>query len=321
MKLLITGGAGFIGSHLAEALLDIGHSVVVLDDLSTGSLSNLKNIEGRASFNFVEGSILDSVLVARLMDEVDGCIHLAAALGVQRILEMPYQSLITNTLGTEILIKLAAEKNKRFFLASTSEIYGKNPNQPLSELSDRVIGSPQMIRWAYSDAKAIDEAVAQMFYQTHGLKFVTVRFFNTVGPRQSGAYGMVLPRFVFSALKHESIKVFGDGTQSRGFCHVKDAVDGIIKVFFNDLALGEVFNIGGEEEISMTALAERVITLTNSKSKIEYVPYSKAYPAGFEETMRRVPETRKIRSMTGWKPEFSLDEIIKDIEKYIRATS
>jgi len=321
VKLLITGGAGFIGSHLAEALLALDHSVVVLDDLSTGSLSNIAHLEGKNSFKFVRGSILDFELAKELMDEVDGCIHLAAALGVQRILELPYQSLITNTHGTEILVKLAAERNKRFFLASTSEIYGKNPNQPLSELSDRVIGSPQMIRWAYSDAKAIDESLMQMFHQSHGLKYVTVRFFNTVGPRQSGAYGMVLPRFVSSALNHEPIKVFGDGSQSRGFCHVNDAVDGIIKVFFNDQALGEAFNIGGEEEISITDLAKRVISLTNSSSKIEYLPYSKAYPAGFEETMRRVPDTSKIRSMTGWKSEFSLDEIIKDIEKFIRTNS
>lgn len=321
MKLLITGGAGFIGSHLAEELLGLGHSVLVLDDLSTGSLSNLAQLEGKDNFKFVKGSILDAELIRELIDKVDGCIHLAAALGVQRILELPYQSLVTNTHGTEGLVKLAAEKEKRFFLASTSEIYGKNPNQPLSELSDRVIGSPQMIRWAYSDAKAIDESLMQMFHLSHGLNYVTVRFFNTVGPRQSGAYGMVLPRFVSSALKGESIKVFGDGTQSRGFCHVKDAVDGIVKVFFNDLALGEVFNIGGEEEISMNDLAERVIALTNSSSKIEYLPYSKAYPAGFEETMRRVPNTSKIRSMTGWKPEFSLDEIIKDIENYLRVNS
>jgi len=256
-----------------------------------------------------------------LMNRVDGCMHLGAALGVQRILERPYESLVANTHGSEIAIKAAAELGKRFFLASTSELYGKNPKQPLTEESDRVIGSPQFVRWAYSEAKAIDESIVQMFHVSHALKFVTGRFFNTVGPRQSGAYGMVLPRFVSAAIQNEPITIYGDGSQSRVFCHVSDAVNAVVKIFFNDEALGNAFNIGGEEEISMTDLAKRVISLTNSSSKIEYLPYSKAYPAGFEETMRRVPDTSKIRFMTGWKSEFSLDEIIKDIEKFIRSNS
>ena len=321
MKLLVTGGAGFIGSHLSEQLLEIGHSVIALDNLSTGSKENISKLLGNPNFELVQASMLDEELIRKEMERVDGCIHLGAALGVQRVLERPYESLVANTHGSEIAIKAAAELGKRFFLASTSELYGKNPKQPLNEDSDRVIGSPQLVRWAYSEAKAIDESIAQMFHMSDSLKFVTGRFFNTVGPRQSGAYGMVLPRFVSAAIKNQPLAVYGDGSQSRVFCHVSDAVKAVIKIFFDDSALGHAFNIGGEEEISMKELAERVISLTNSSSEIDYLPYSKAYPAGFEETMRRVPDTSKIRSMTGWKPEFSLDEIIKDIEKFIRTNS
>ena len=321
MKLLITGSAGFIGSHLSARLIEMGHSVIALDNLSTGSAQNIAGLMENSSFEFVQGSMLDEKLVRELMDRVDGCMHLGAALGVQRILEQPYESLIANTHGSEIAIKAAAELGKRFFLASTSELYGKNPKQPLTEESDRVIGSPQLVRWAYSEAKAIDESIAQMFHMSHSLNFVTGRFFNTVGPRQSGAYGMVLPRFVSAAIKNEPITIYGDGSQSRVFCHVSDAVNAVVKIFFDDKALGNAFNIGGEEEISITDLAKRVVALTNSSSKIEYLPYSKAYPSGFEETMRRVPDTSKIRSLTGWKSEFSLDEIVKDIEKFIRTNS
>ena len=321
MKLLITGGAGFIGSHLAERLIEMGHLVTALDDLSTGSSGNIAQLEKNPNFEFIKGSMLDEKLIESMMSRVDGCIHLGAALGVQRILEKPYQSLVANIHGSEIAIKAAAEQGKRFFLASTSELYGKNPKQPLTEESDRVLGSPQLIRWAYSEAKALDESLAQMFMASHGLKFVTGRFFNTVGPRQSGAYGMVLPRFVASAMKNEPLLVYGDGSQSRVFCHVSDAINGVLKIFFDDKALGHAFNIGGEEEISIKELAMRVISVTNSSSRIEYLPYSKAYPEGFEETMRRVPDTSKLRKMTGWKPEFSLDGIISDIEKYLRANS
>ena len=321
MKLLVTGGAGFIGSHLSERLIEMGHSVIALDDLSTGTSSNIALLEKNSSFEFIKGSMLDEQLVNTLIARVDGCIHLGAALGVQRILEKPYQSLVANIHGSEIAIKAAAEQGKRFFLASTSELYGKNPKQPLTEESDRVLGSPQLIRWAYSEAKALDESLAQMFMASHGLKFVTGRFFNTVGPRQSGAYGMVLPRFVASAIKNEPLLVYGDGSQSRVFCHVSDAINGVLKIFFDDKALGHAFNIGGEEEISIKELAMRVISVTNSSSSIEFLPYSKAYPEGFEETMRRVPDTSKLRKMSGWKPEYSLDGIISDIEKYLRANS
>lgn len=319
MKILITGGAGFIGSHLSQELIKVGHSVVALDDLSTGTTSNIATLASNPHFDFIQGSMLDKDLVNKQMERVDACMHLGAALGVQRILERPYESLVANTHGTEIAVSAAAELGKRFFLASTSELYGKNPKQPLNEESDRVIGSPQLVRWAYSEAKAIDESVVQMFHTSHGLKYVTGRFFNTVGPRQSGAYGMVLPRFVAAALSNAPLRVYGDGTQSRVFCHVSDAVQGVLKVFFDDKALGHAFNIGGEEEVTMTQLAERVIAVTQSSSTIEYVPYADAYPKGFEETMRRVPDTTKIRSMTGWKPQYSLDGIIEDIAKYQRA--
>jgi UDP-glucose 4-epimerase len=223
--------------------------------------------------------------------------------------------------GTENVVEVATEHRTKIFLASTSEVYGKTDKQPLSEDSDRVLGSPSILRWAYSEAKAIDETLLEMFRQSHGLRYVVGRFFNTVGPRQSGDYGMVLPRFVSSAISNEPIRIFGDGSQSRVFAHVWDAVDGILKVFFDERAEGQAFNIGGEEEISIRGLAERVISVTGSSSRIEYVSYEDAYPAGFEETMRRVPDTTKLRNLTGWKPNYSLDEIIKDIENYFRSKS
>jgi UDP-glucose 4-epimerase len=318
MKFLITGGAGFIGSHLAERLLSEGNEVIALDDLSTGRKENLKNLDGAKGFVLKQGNMLDESLVDSLMSEVSGCFHLGAALGVKRILERPYESLVANTQGTEIAVKAAVKHGVKFFLASTSELYGKNPKQPLTEESDRVIGSPQLVRWAYSEAKAIDESVVQMFHQSHGLKYVTGRFFNTVGPRQAGAYGMVLPRFVAAAIKNEPIQVYGDGSQSRVFCHVSDAVDGVLRIFFDDSLVGEAFNIGGEEEITISQLAERVIRNVGSSSKIEKVAYEEAYAPGFEETMRRVPDTSKLRKKTGWAPRYSLDDTIRDIEKYLR---
>jgi UDP-glucose 4-epimerase len=240
---------------------------------------------------------------------------------VQRILEKPYQSLKTNVAGTENVIQAAANCGVKMFLASTSELYGKNKDQSLNEESDRVIGSPRLVRWAYSEAKAIDESVAEMFRSSHGLRYVTGRFFNTVGPRQSGSYGMVLPRFVKAAIQGENLKVYGDGSQSRVFCHVSDAVSAVLAIFNEARAEGQAFNIGGEEEISIRELAERVISVTGSSSRIEYVSYEDAYPAGFEETMRRVPDTTKLRNLTGWKPKYRLDEIIKDIENYFRIKS
>jgi UDP-glucose 4-epimerase len=321
MKTVVTGGAGFIGSHLCERLLEMGHRVVVLDNLSTGSVDNLGKVRTNRNFEFIEGSILDKSLVSKVMTDADQCFHLGAGLGVQRILERPYETLKTNLVGTENVVEVATDHRTKIFLASTSEVYGKTDKQPLTEDSDRVLGSPSILRWAYSEAKAIDETLLEMFRQSHGLRYVVGRFFNTVGPRQSGDYGMVLPRFVSAAISNEPIRIFGDGSQSRVFAHVWDAVDGVLKVFFDERAEGQAFNIGGEEEISIRELAERVISVTGSSSRIEYVSYEDAYPAGFEETMRRVPDTTKLRNLTGWKPKYNLDEIIKDIENYFRSKS
>ena len=319
MKILVTGGAGFIGSHLAERLIRDSHSIVAIDDLSTGQVENISALGSNDNFTFVQGSILDQELIYELVNETDGCIHLGAALGVKRILDFPYTSFIANTQGTENVVLAAAKFKKRVFIASTSEIYGKNPIQPLSEESDRVVGSPQLLRWAYSEAKAIDESLAQMFYQSHGLEYVVGRFFNTVGPRQTGMYGMVLPRFVGAAINDEALQVHGDGSQTRVFCHVQDSVDAVVKLFMSERALGHAFNIGGEGEISIKNLAEKVIAMTGSTSSIEHVPYESAYPQGFEEMMRRVPDTTKLRKFTNWAPKHNLDEIIKDIESYLRA--
>lgn len=318
MKFLVTGGAGFIGSYLSEALLAAGHSVVGLDDLSTGSEKNLVQLSGKPGYLFVNGTMMDEDIVRDLMSDVDGVFHLGAALGVKRILERPYESLVTNMHGTEIVVKAAAERKVRTFLASTSEIYGKNPNQPLSEESDRVIGSPLLVRWAYSEAKAIDESLIQMFHQMHGLPFITGRFFNTVGPRQTGAYGMVLPSFVSAALAGKPITVYGDGSQQRVFGHVLDAVDAVMKLFFNEKAIGHAFNIGGEGEVSIKQLAEMVIAETGSRSTIEMISYKDAYPAGFEDMMRRIPDTTKLRQFTGWAPRYSLKAIIADVAAHMK---
>jgi UDP-glucose 4-epimerase len=299
----------------------MGHKVLVLDNLSTGSVENLAEIRGNPNFEFIEGSILDKGFVKKVLSGASKCFHLGAGLGVQRILEHPYETLKTNLVGTENVVEAAIENGTKIFLASTSEVYGKTDKQPLTEDSDRVLGSPSILRWAYSEAKAIDETLLEMFKQSHGLRYVVGRFFNTVGPRQSGDYGMVLPRFVSAAISSEPIRIFGDGSQSRVFAHVWDAVDGVLKVFFDERAEGQAFNIGGEEEVSIRELAERVIQVTGSSSRIEYVSYEDAYPAGFEETMRRVPDTTKLRTLTGWKPKYSLDEIIKDIENYFRSKS
>jgi len=321
MKILVTGGAGFIGSYLSTQLLENGNSLIVLDDLSTGKAENIDHLKTKSNFSFCEGSILDQKLIFELLEEVDGCFHLGAALGVKRILEFPYTSFIANTQGTENVVLAATKFKKKVFIASTSEIYGKNLAQPLTEESDRVVGSPQLLRWAYSEAKAMDESLAQMFYQSHGLEFVVGRFFNTVGPRQAGMYGMVLPRFVEAAIHNQNLEIHGDGSQTRVFCHVLDAVDAVIKLFFNDGAVGQAFNIGGEGEISINELARKVISITGSESETVYVPYSQAYPEGFEEMMRRVPDTTKLRRLTGWFPKRNLDLTIKDIEEVMRAKS
>jgi len=317
MRILITGGAGFIGSHLADYYLPIGNEVVLLDNLSTGSRNNLKGAE--ANCQLIDGDIRNSDLVSELVEKSDLVLHMAAALGVSTILHNPIESISTNIHGSETVMLAAAKHKKRIIIASTSEIYGKNPKQPLNELDDRVIGSPQNIRWSYSDAKAIEEATATALNKSQGLKVTTVRFFNTVGPRQTGQYGMVVPRFVQSALANEEIQVYGDGNQTRVFCHVNDAIAAVVKLAETDSTISEVYNVGGVGEISINNLAEKIISTTKSASNIRHIPYDQAYPSGFEDMQRRVPDTSKIQSAIGWKPQMSLEDIIQDVSNYFKS--
>ena len=319
MNFLVTGGAGFIGSHLVERLIDLNHEVIIIDDLSTGRMENLEKILASKKVHFIQESILNSEVVNELCSQSDGVFHLAAALGVKRILERPLESLITNVHGSENVIRAASVNRIKIFLASTSEVYGKNMIQPLNEKSDRVLGSPLLTRWAYSESKALDETLVQIFHDMTKLPFVIGRFFNTTGPRQTGAYGMVVPNFVSNGLTGKPIEIYGDGQQRRVFCHVHDAVEGILKVYFNEETEGHVFNIGGEEEISILDLANLVIKETKSNSEIIFVPYNLAYPIGFEDSMRRNPDTSKLRKFTGWAPKYSLKAIISDVASSMKA--
>jgi len=311
MRVLITGGAGFIGSHLADHYVNAGDQVTILDNFSTGSKANLAHLEGEVST--VDGDIRNIELVESLTKDADLVLHMAAALGVNTILESPLESLSTNITGSEVVLNVAAKFNKRIIIASTSEIYGKNPKQPLQETDDRVVGAPQKIRWTYSDAKAIEEAMAFALHQEKKLPVTTVRLFNTVGPRQTGRYGMVVPRFVHAALKNEPITIYGDGTQSRVFCHVLDAVQGIATLAATEAAIGDVYNLGGTGEVTIKQLAEQVLASTRSQSPITYTPYSDAYPAGFEDIQRRVPDISKIKAAINWAPTKDLKQIISDI--------
>ena len=311
MRVFITGGAGFIGSHLCDALLKEGHQISILDNMSTGSAANIAHIKDQIEIH--EGDIRDVALVEKAMAPADLVLHMAAALGVNTILENPIESISTNFTGSEVVLNAATKLNKRIIIASTSEIYGKNPKQPLSETDDRVVGAPQKIRWTYSDAKALEEAIAHALFLTKQLKVTTIRLFNTVGPRQTGRYGMVLPRFVQSALKNEPITIYGDGTQSRVFCHVADAVRAILTIAKTDSTIGEVYNIGGVGETTIKQLAEKIIERTKSSSTITYTPYDQAYTAGYEDMQRRVPDITKIKSAIGWSPENTLDSIIGDV--------
>ncbi|CAM8620361.1 WcaG Nucleoside-diphosphate-sugar epimerases [Candidatus Planktophila dulcis] len=313
MRTFITGGAGFIGSHLADALIARGDSVTILDNLSTGSKKNIAHLEGKISV--FEGDIRDKELVDKLVSESDTVFHMAAALGVKNIMEHTIESIDRNFAGSEVVLNAATKHDKRLLIASTSEIYGKNPNQPLHEESDRVVGAPQKIRWTYSDAKALEEAVAHTLHKTHGLKVTTVRFFNTVGPRQTGQYGMVVPRFVQAALKNEDITIYDDGSQSRVFCHVEDAVRAVLSLLDSDSTIGNYFNVGGVGETTIKELAERIILRTKSQSRIKNIPYSDAYPAGFEDMQRRVPDIAKIQNSIGWSPTHTLDSIIDSVAK------
>jgi UDP-glucose 4-epimerase len=283
----------------------------VLDNFSTGSQSNIAHLEGKVTT--VDGDIRNIDLIDQLTKDSDLILHMAAALGVNTILESPLESMSTNIIGSEVVLNAAAKHNKRIIIASTSEIYGKNPKQPLSETDDRVVGSPQKIRWTYSDAKAIEEAMAFALHQEKKLPITTVRLFNTVGPRQTGRYGMVVPRFVQAALKNEPITIYGHGTQSRVFCHVADAVGAIAAIAATDSTIGDVFNVGGTGEVTIKQLAEQVLAVTGSKSEITYTAYSDAYPAGFEDIQRRVPDISKIKSVINWAPTNDLTQIIRDI--------
>lgn len=318
MQILITGGSGFIGSHLADILVSQGNQVLILDNNSTGSLRNLK-IDNR--FKVVEGSILDTKLVESLMSNVSDCYHLAASLGVKNIVEHPLESLETNIKGSEIVLNLATKYQVRTLLASSSEVYGKNPNQPLSEDSDRVLGSPKVARWSYSEAKAIDEFYAFQLNKQKGLPVTIARLFNTVGPRQSGSYGMVLPRFVSAALSNQPLTVYGDGTQSRTFSAVSDVVMALNGLLKTKSTIGEVFNVGGNQQITILDLAKKVIGITNSNSQIVFKPYSEVYGSYFEEPNSRIPDISKIKGAINWSPQKGLDEIITELSDHMKKQS
>lgn len=312
-RYLITGGSGFIGSHLTDALLARGDEVVALDNLATGRLANLDGAMASDRFRFVQGSVLDELAVDEAVRSCDVVVHLAAAVGVKLIVEERLRSLTTNIRGSENMIEAAHRYRRKILLASTSEIYGKNTDCPLSETSDRVLGSPTVARWAYSTAKAVDEILAYAYHEERGLPTVVVRLFNTVGPRQSPAYGMVIPRLVRQALAGQPLTVFGDGTQTRCFCHVSDVVTALVGLLDSDDAVGEVFNVGAQEEVSMTDLAARIIAASASDSAISLIPYDQAYERGFEDMARRVPDTTKIERFTGWQPVRSLDDILAEM--------
>ena len=313
MRALITGGAGFIGSHLADSLVERGDRVVLLDDLSTGRLANIEHLNGRPDVEFVLGSILNSDLVDHVVSGVDAVFHLAAAVGVNLIVEKPLESLITNIRGTETVVEKAHKYGKRTLVMSTSEIYGKNTSDSLSEDDDRILGSPLKSRWSYSEAKAIDEILAYTYWREKGLETVIIRLFNTVGPRQTGSYGMVIPRFVGQALKNQPITIFGDGTQTRCFCHVSDIVNGVLAVSEHPEAFGKVFNLGGDQEVSISDLARQVIQLVGSESELEYISYDAAYEEGFEDMTRRVPNTTRARQLVGFEPLIKLEDMIQSV--------
>jgi UDP-glucose 4-epimerase len=307
---LVTGGAGFIGSHLVDVLLKAGAHVVALDDLSTGRLSNLDTT--RANFRFVQGSVLDELAVDELVHQCETVVHLAAAVGVKRIVEQPLKSLTTNIRGSEIVLEAAHRYQRKILLASSSEIYGRNSSGPLHEGADRILGSPAVVRWAYSTAKAVDEILANAYHRERGLRTIVVRMFNTVGPRQSPAYGMVIPRLVRQAVAGVPLTVFGNGRQTRCFAHVLDVVDALVALLDDGRAVGETFNIGSSEEISIGALAKLIIEQSASASDVELIPYDQAYGAGFEDMDRRVPDTSKLRALIGWAPRYTLHDTLRE---------
>jgi UDP-glucose 4-epimerase len=311
MRVLVTGGAGFIASHLADHLLEQGHVVVALDDLSTGRLSNVEHLRGRPDFELVVGSILDPDLVDDAVGRSDIVFHLAAAVGVELIVSQPLQSLATNIRGAEIVFEKANKYRTPVLVTSSSEIYGKNRSDRLHEDDDRILGSPLKSRWAYSEAKAIDEILAYTYWKEKGLPTVIVRLFNTVGPRQTGAYGMVIPRFVDQALRNEPITVYGDGLQTRCFCYVGDIVAALAALLENPAAYGRVFNLGSDDEVSIGELAQIVLAETGSQSEVRYVAYEDAYEEGFEDMARRVPDTSRAHELVGFRPTVGLRDVIR----------
>ena len=319
MRFLVTGGAGFIGSHLTDRLLTDRYQVKVLDDSSTGRLENINQYKSNSNFEFVDGSVLNQGLLESIVKDVDYIFHLAAAVGVFNIVNHPLASLVTNIRGTENILEAALKNNTPVFLASSSEVYGKNTSDSLKESDDRILGSPTTLRWSYSEAKAIDETLAFAYWTEKKLPTRIVRFFNTVGPRQVGAYGMVIPRFVSMALMNEPITIYGNGKQTRCFGHVHDVIDAVMSVAFSNKTIGKVINIGNNFEISMNDLAKKIIKETNSRSEIKYIPYSEAYGDGFEDMERRVPNIDLIKSLTGWQPKRDLTQIIKDVAEDLRS--
>jgi UDP-glucose 4-epimerase len=316
MKILITGGAGFIGSHLADCLIAEGHKISVIDNLSTGKYSNMKHLVSNQNFSYTIDSVLNKDVLEKLIKNCDQIYHLAAAVGVKYIIDNPLASLKTNIAGTENVLELANKYKKKVLIASTSEIYGKANKVPFTEEDDRLLGSTHISRWSYSSAKAIDEFLALAYYREKKLPVVIVRCFNTVGPRQTGQYGMVVPKFVKNALLNHPITVFGDGKQSRCFTDVADVVEGFIKLMNNKKAMGRIFNIGNDEEITIEELAHKIKGLTNSRSKIEHIDYDEAYEEGFEDMMRRVPDLTKIKNLIGYKPKYNLEKILDRIVEY-----
>lgn len=319
MRFLITGGAGFIGSHMADALVARNDEVVILDDFSTGRSANVAHIEASGRAELVEGSVLDAELVSELMAECDCCMHLASAVGVKLIVSHPLETLQKNVRGNDVVITAAARLGTRLLYASTSEIYGKNSTGALHEDSDRVLGSPFRSRWSYGTAKAYGEALAYGYHRERGAENIVVRLFNTIGPRQTGRYGMVVPRLVAQALADANVTVYGDGSQSRCFLHVFDAVAAILELCEHDAAIGRVFNIGNPDPLTILQLAERIIARTRSQSEIVFVPYSEAYDEGFEELGRRRPDTSALRALTGWRPAYTLDHALDDVIAFRRA--
>ena len=313
MKALVTGGAGFIGSHLAQRLVADGNEVIVVDNLSTGSLKNITALVGKPGFEFIKGDIRDESVIESAVRRCDRIFHLAAAVGVQLIADSPVHTIETNIAGTQVVLEIANKYKCPVFIASSSEVYGKSESVPFRENDDLVLGSTSMPRWAYACSKAVDEFLGFAFYQQYGLDVVIGRFFNTIGPRQTGRYGMVVPRFIESALKNEPIRIYGTGKQSRCFCYVEDVVDAVIRLMNCSKAMGEVFNIGSDEEIIIEALADKIIEITGSKSKKEFVPYEIAYGRPIEDMMRRVPCLERIKNTIGWQANKSLGESIKII--------